>query len=44
MPGIKLGDKFKEKGILLGQYIVALGEFIWDRTTDEIRMERPLYL
>ena len=44
MPGIKLGDKFKEKGILIGQYVVALGEFVWDKTTDEIRMERPLYL
>ena len=44
MPGYKLGDKYKEKGIMIGQYVVALGEFIWDKNHDEIRMERPMYL
>ena len=29
---------------MIGQYIVALGEFVYSKTSRELRMEKPLYM
>jgi hypothetical protein len=42
--GFKVGFKQKEKGIMIGQYIVALGEFVYSKASGVLRMEKPLYM
>lgn len=40
--GFKVGTKNIEKGILVGQYLVAFGEIIYDRINKELRMDNPI--
>lgn len=43
LAGFKVGTKKVEKGIMLGQFIVAFGEVVFDKHTKELRMTNPLY-
>lgn len=40
--GFQVGHKNVEKGIVVGQYIVAFGEIVFDRISKELRMENPI--
>lgn len=42
LKGVKVGDKSVEKGIVVGQYLVAYGEIIFDRISRELRMDNPI--
>lgn len=42
--GFNIGTRQKEKGILINQYIVALGEFIYDKSDKSLRMYKPMYM
>jgi hypothetical protein len=43
LSGFKVGSKRVERGIMLGQYLVAFGEVIFDRQNKELRMNNPLF-
>jgi hypothetical protein len=43
LSGFKVGTKRLERGVLLGQYLVAFGEVVFDRQNKELRMNNPLY-
>jgi Zinc finger, C3HC4 type (RING finger) len=42
LKGVKVGDKSVERGIVVGQYLVAYGEIIFDRISRELRMDHPI--
>lgn len=42
LKGVKVGNKSVEKGIVVGQYLVAYGEIIFDRISRELRMDNPI--
>lgn len=42
--GFKIGFKKIERGIKLGQFIVAFGEVFYDRKTQQLKMENPICL
>lgn len=43
LKGFRVGHKNIEKGIIVGQYMVAFGEIIFDRMTKEMKMENPIF-
>ena len=43
LSGFKVGTKRVERGIMIGQFMVAFGEVIYDKYTKELRMPNPLY-
>ena len=40
--GFQVGDKSVERGIVVGQYLVAFGEIVFDRIGKELRMDNPI--
>lgn len=43
LSGFKVGTKRVERGIMVGQYMLAFGEIVFDRYNKELRMSNPLY-
>ena len=43
LSGFKVGTKRVERGIMLGQFMIAFGEIIFDRFNKELRMSNPLF-
>jgi hypothetical protein len=43
LSGFKVGTKRVERGIMIGQYMVAFGEVIFDKFNKELRMTNPRY-
>lgn len=43
LSGFKVGTKRVERGIMIGQYMVAFGEIIFDKYNKELRMTNPRY-
>ena len=40
--GFRVGSQRIERGILVGQFLVAFGEIIYDKKTKELRMDNPI--
>lgn len=40
--GFRVGSRRIERGILVGQFLVAFGEIIYDKKSDELRMDNPI--
>lgn len=43
LSGFKVGTKRVERGIMIGQFMIAFGEVIYDRFNKELRMSNPLF-
>lgn len=43
LSGFKVGTKRVERGIMIGQFMLAFGEVIYDRFNKELRMSNPQY-
>lgn len=43
LSGFKVGTKRVERGIMIGQFMIAFGEIIYDRFNKELRMSNPLF-
>lgn len=43
LSGFKVGTKRVERGVMIGQFMVAFGEIIYDKYNKELRMTNPLY-
>lgn len=43
LSGFKVGTKRVERGIMIGQFMTAFGEVIFDKHNKELRMANPLY-
>lgn len=43
LSGFKVGTKRVERGIMVGQFMVAFGEVIYDRYNKELRMSNPFF-
>lgn len=43
LSGFKVGTKRVERGVMIGQYMVAFGEVIFDKFNKELRMTNPRY-
>lgn len=43
LSGFKVGTKRVERGIMIGQFMVAFGEIIYDRYNKEMRMSNPFF-
>jgi hypothetical protein len=43
LSGFKVGTKRVERGIMIGQFMIAFGEVIYDRFNKELRMSNPQY-
>ena len=43
LSGFKVGTKRVERGIMVGQFMVAFGEVIYDRFNKEMRMSNPYF-
>jgi hypothetical protein len=43
LSGFKVGTKRVERGIMLGQLIIAFGEVVFDRYSKQLRMSNPLF-
>lgn len=44
LKGFRVGHKNVEKGIVVGQYLVAFGEIVFDRISKELKMDSPIFL
>lgn len=43
LSGFKVGTKRVERGVMIGQFMTAFGEVIYDKHNKELRMANPLY-
>lgn len=43
LSGFKIGTRRVERGIVLGQYLIAFGEIIYNKFTKEMRIDRPKF-
>jgi Zinc finger, C3HC4 type (RING finger) len=43
LKGFRVGHKNIEKGIVIGQYMVAFGEIIFDRVNKDLTMKNPIF-
>jgi hypothetical protein len=43
LSGFKVGTKRVERGIMIGQFMIAFGEIIYDRFNKELRMSNPQF-
>lgn len=43
LSGFKVGTKRVERGVMIGQFMIAFGEIIYDRYNKQLRMNNPLF-
>jgi Zinc finger, C3HC4 type (RING finger) len=43
LSGFKVGTKRVERGVMIGQFMIAFGEVVYDRFNKELRMNNPLF-
>ena len=43
LSGFKVGSKRIERGVMIGQFMIAFGEVVYDRFNRELRMNNPRY-
>lgn len=43
MSGFKVGTRRIERGVMVGQFMIAFGEIIYDRFSKTLRMNNPVY-
>ena len=43
LSGFKVGTRRIERGLLVGQFIVAFGEVVFDKFSKQLRMDQPVY-
>jgi E3 ubiquitin-protein ligase MUL1 len=43
LSGFKVGTRRIERGLMVGQFIIAFGEVVYDKFAKQLRMDNPMY-